>query len=105
MSPQATEPTESFGASACSGCSIVLVLVLVLSPTGRYSYSVRFFGLYHYVLVSTLVGVGLSEWKANQRPKRENELQLPGAEYRTIAMLLSTTSHRVRVRVPYAHAS
>ena len=101
MSPRATEPTESFGASACSGCSIVLVLVL--SPTGRYSYSVRFFGLYHYVLVSTLVGVGLSEWKANQRPKRENELQLPGAEYRTIAMLLSTTSHRVRV--PYAHAS
>ena len=31
-------PTETFGASCCSGCSFVLALVL--SPTGRYSYSI-----------------------------------------------------------------
>jgi hypothetical protein len=62
MSPRATATTESFGASACSGCSIVLVL----SPTGRHSYSVRIFGLYHCVLVNALVRVGISRWKVNQ---------------------------------------
>jgi hypothetical protein len=37
-----------------------LLFVLVLSPTGRYSYSVRVVELYHCVLVTALVGVGIS---------------------------------------------
>jgi hypothetical protein len=35
---KSARPTETFGASCCSGGSFVLVLVL--SPTGRYSYSI-----------------------------------------------------------------
>jgi hypothetical protein len=45
---------------------LVFVLVLVLSPTGRYSYSVRIVALYHCVLVNALVGVGITRWKVNQ---------------------------------------
>jgi hypothetical protein len=81
----------------------VLVLVLVLSPTGRYSYSIPITASYHCRLVYALVGNEISSLKVDRRPRRENALQRAGSEYRTIAMLLSKTSHRVRV--PYAYAS
>ncbi len=81
---------------------LLLVLLLVLSPIGRYSYTIPVFVLYHSVVVNALVGVRNLRWKVNQRPRRKNALQHPGSEYRTIARLLSTTSHRVRVRYAFA---
>ena len=70
--------------------------VLVLSPTGRYSYSVRIVELYHCVLVNALFGDGFSRWKVNQRPRRQNALQRAVSLWRTIVMPRSTASHRVR---------